>query len=154
MVSCLKIRVGLLKNQQYFITVNIHPVHRNKLTVSQCSRSRVLEKAGVAQLLKKFPKFYGHRRFHIVQCWGPRPLLNTKIWRVMPLKTPFGIGNSFITISHVRNYTHNYLLRCFTFTQLAILHANVSFYSLTVFITHLTSSHLTFRNDLRQRTYS
>jgi hypothetical protein len=39
----------------------------------------------------------------------------------MPLRTPFRLLTGFITISH------NHLLRCVTFTQLTILHANISF---------------------------
>jgi hypothetical protein len=39
------------------------------------------------------------------------------------------IVNSFLfTISHVRNYNHNYLLRFCEFTQLQSLHANIPFY--------------------------
>jgi hypothetical protein len=66
------------------------------------------------------------------------------------------IVNLFLfTISHVHNYHHNYLLRFCAFTQLQSLHANIPFYSLTVFITHLTSSHIhTSRVCLLSRTHS
>jgi hypothetical protein len=66
------------------------------------------------------------------------------------------IGNSFLfTISRLHNYNHNYLLLFCAFTQLQSLHANIPFYSLTVFITHLTSSHVhTSRVCLLPRTHS
>jgi ribonuclease BN (tRNA processing enzyme) len=53
------------------------------------------------------------------------------------------IGKWVLLVSHVvTTINYNYLLRCYTFTQLTILHANIPFYSPTVFITHLTSSHI------------
>jgi hypothetical protein len=59
------------------------------------------------------------------------------------LQTPFGLLIRLLfTISHVCNYNHNYLIHFCAFTQLQSLHANIPFYSLTVFITHLTSWHV------------
>jgi hypothetical protein len=48
--------------------------------------------------------------------------LSIILWCVTPLKTPFGLLIGLFIISHIRNYNHNYLLRCVTFTQLTILH--------------------------------
>jgi hypothetical protein len=68
----------------------------------------------------------------------------------------FRIVNSFITISrpHVTTFTHNYSLRCVTFTQLTILHLHnynhllhsytgwiLSYQLLSQIITDFTSSH-------------
>jgi hypothetical protein len=67
-----------------------------------------------------------------------------QLYRVWVLETPFWLLIRFYSQSqpHVTTFTHNYLLRLCTFTQLQSLHANIPFYSLTVFITHLTSSHV------------
>jgi hypothetical protein len=40
----------------------------------------------------------------------------------MPLETPFGL-----LIRLLQSHTYNHLLRCVTFTQLTILHANILF---------------------------
>jgi hypothetical protein len=59
-----------------------------------------------------------------------------QLYRVWVFETLFYLVLRFITISTTRNYNHNHLLRCVTFTQLTILHVNIPF---------LTSSH-TLRN--------
>jgi hypothetical protein len=77
--------------------------------------------------------------------------------RVWVLETPFWVLILFYLQSQtfVTTITHNYLLRFCAFTQLKSLHANIPFYSLTVFITHLTSSHVhTSRVCLPSRTHS
>jgi hypothetical protein len=92
---------------------------------------------------------------------GTGPLLTTKCTVFGYLVTVWIVNLFLFTISHVRNYNHNHLLRCVTFTQLTNLHANIPF---------LTSSHTlqikpsihtlhllhirAFRNDLLPRTYS
>jgi hypothetical protein len=60
--------------------------------------------------------------YSIVQCYGYLTSSNHQLYRVTPLKTPFGLLSYLITISITRNYNHNYLLRCATFTQLTIIH--------------------------------
>jgi hypothetical protein len=46
-----------------------------------------------------------------------------QLYRVTPLKTPFGLVLLlFQSQSHVTTFTHNYFLRCATFTQLTITH--------------------------------
>jgi hypothetical protein len=46
-----------------------------------------------------------------------------QLYRVTRLKTPFGLVLLlFQSQSHVTTFTHNYLLRCATFTQLTIIH--------------------------------
>jgi hypothetical protein len=51
-----------------------------------------------------------------------------QLYRVTPLKTPFGLLICFIyNLTRVTTITHNYFLRCVTFTQLTILHANIPF---------------------------
>jgi hypothetical protein len=46
-----------------------------------------------------------------------------QLYRVTPLKTPFGLVLLLLQFqSHVTTFTHNYLLRCATFTQLIITH--------------------------------
>jgi hypothetical protein len=67
----------------------------------------------------------------IVACYGTWPLL----WRVMPLKTPFCLVNSFYYSLTVRNY--NYFLHYYTFTQ---LHSNL-FTLLRVYTITLQSLH-------------
>jgi hypothetical protein len=42
------------------------------------------------------------------------------LWHVTPLNTPFGL-----VISLLQSHTYNHLVRCVTFTQLTILHANI-----------------------------
>jgi hypothetical protein len=76
-----------------------------------------------------------------------------QLYRVWVLQMTFELVIGFITISTTRNYYHNYLLRCVTFTQLTILHANIPF--LMSSHTHLTSSHIhTSRVCLLSRTHS
>jgi hypothetical protein len=54
--------------------------------------------------------------------WGKwRSSFWHQLWHVMPLRTPFRLLIGLFTISH------NHLFRCVTFTQLTILHANISF---------------------------
>jgi hypothetical protein len=63
------------------------------------------------------------------------------------------IVNSFITIfTHVTTGTHNYSLRCVTFTQLAILHVSIPFLTSTHIHTSYKHSVHTFK--LSPRTYS
>jgi hypothetical protein len=46
-----------------------------------------------------------------------------QLYRVTPLKTPFRLLIRFIyNFTHITTFTHNYLLRYVTFTQLTILH--------------------------------
>jgi hypothetical protein len=77
------------------------------------------------------------------------------LWRVTPPKTPFRLLIPLLQSQpHVTTITHNHLLRCVTFTQLAILHVRnynhllhsytgwlLSYQLLSQIITHLTSSH-------------
>jgi hypothetical protein len=45
-----------------------------------------------------------------------------QLYNVMPLETPFGLLIRLLQSQpHVTAITHNYLLRCYTFTQLTIL---------------------------------
>jgi hypothetical protein len=53
---------------------------------------------------------------------------DNQLYRVWVPETPLGLVIRFITISHVRNYNHNHLLRCVTFTQLTTLLANIPFH--------------------------
>jgi hypothetical protein len=83
------------------------------------------------------------------QFWPP-------VYRVTPLKTPFGLLIPLLqSHSHVTTFTHNYFLRCATFTQLTILYICdynhlfhpytgwlLSYQLLSQIITHFTSSHL------------
>jgi hypothetical protein len=72
--------------------------------------------------------------------------LNTsehQMWRVIPLKTLFRLLIGFIEIFTTRNY--NYVLHCYTFTQLTIFTIQ---YSILV----LTSSHI--HTSLRNSTVS
>jgi hypothetical protein len=49
-----------------------------------------------------------------------------QLYNVTPLKTPFGLLIGLFTVfTHVTTITHNYSLRCVTFTQLTILHADI-----------------------------
>jgi hypothetical protein len=60
----------------------------------------------------------------------------TPIVHVTPLKTPFGLLIPLLpSQSHVTTITHNYLLRCCTFTQLKSLHFVTT-------ITYCTLTHL------------
>jgi hypothetical protein len=77
------------------------------------------------------------------------------LWRVTPLKTPFGLLIRFIyNLTHVITITHNYLLRCVTFTQLTILHFNIPFLTSTHIHTWNKHSVHTSRVCLLSRTYS
>jgi hypothetical protein len=84
------------------------------------------------------------RVVHIVQCFGYLTTSDHQLYRVWVLERPFRLLIGFITISNhlvhsytfVTTITHNYLLRCVTFTQLTILHANIPLYSLAVSIAH------------------
>jgi hypothetical protein len=65
------------------------------------------------------------------------------VWCVTQLQTPYRLFDPLLQSQpHVTTITHNYFLRCVTFTQLRILHVPNP-YSIchTVFLTHLTSSH-------------
>jgi hypothetical protein len=74
---------------------------------------------------------------------GTRPLLTTS-YTCYATEDAGQIVNSFYynLHPHVTTITHNYLLRCVTFTQFTILHVPNP-YSIchTVFLTHLTFSH-------------
>jgi hypothetical protein len=60
---------------------------------------------------------------NIVQCYGYLTTSDHQLYRVTPLKTPFGsMLLLFQSQSHVTTFTHNYLLCCVTFTQRTILH--------------------------------
>jgi hypothetical protein len=56
-----------------------------------------------------------------------------QLYRVTPLKTPFGF---IYNLTHVTTITHNSFLRCVTFTQITIVHADIPFSHVIVFITH------------------
>jgi hypothetical protein len=72
---------------------------------------------------------------YIVQCWWFLISSEHQMYRVTPLKTPFGLVIPLLqSQSHVTTITHNYLLRCYAFTQLESLHVrkyNHSFHSCT-----------------------
>jgi hypothetical protein len=61
--------------------------------------------------------------------------------RVTPLKTPFGLALLLFQFqSHVTTITHNYFLRCATFTRLTIIHVrNYNHYSTLTRLHWLTS---------------
>jgi hypothetical protein len=65
-----------------------------------------------------------YKNLIIIYCTMLRFLTSSdhQLYRVTPLKTPFGSLIRFITIPITHNYNHNYLSRCVTFTQLTILH--------------------------------
>jgi hypothetical protein len=67
-------------------------------------------------------------KYHIVQCSGILDHFWQPVCNVTPLKTPYGLLIRYITISHITTITHNYFLRCVTFTQLTILHATIPFH--------------------------
>jgi hypothetical protein len=92
-----------------------------------------------------------------VQCCGYLITSNHQLYRVTSLKTPFGLViGLFIILTHVTTFTHNYLLRCATFTQLTIIHirdynhilhsytftlADFSAINYCLELSHFTSSH-------------
>jgi hypothetical protein len=57
--------------------------------------------------------------YDIVQCFGYLISSDHLLYRVTPLKTPFGLLIPLLqSQSHVTTITHNYFLRCYPFTQL------------------------------------
>jgi hypothetical protein len=64
-----------------------------------------------------------------------------QLYRVTPLKTPFGLLIPLLqSQSHVTTITHNYILRCYTCTQLKITYT---------FVTTITCSTLARLHSLR-----
>jgi hypothetical protein len=61
---------------------------------------------------------------YIVQCSGYLTSSDHQLYRVWVLETPFGLLIPLLQSSHlhVTTFTHNYFLRCPTFTQLTIIH--------------------------------
>jgi hypothetical protein len=75
---------------------------------------------------------------YIVQCSGFLIASTHQLYRVMPLKTPFGLLLPLLqSQSHVTTFTHNYFLRCYTCTQLTITYT---------FVTTVTFSTLALAN--------
>jgi hypothetical protein len=73
--------------------------------------------------------------------------------RVTPLKTPFRLLIPLLKSQpHVTTITHNYFLRCVTFTQLTILHAVIPF--LTSTHIHTSNKHSVHTSKISPRTYS
>jgi hypothetical protein len=70
------------------------------------------------------PRRQSHLRLTILyNVWGYSITSDHQLYRVTPLKTPFGLLiGLFQSQSHVTRFTHNYSLRCVTFTHLTILH--------------------------------
>jgi hypothetical protein len=63
-----------------------------------------------------------------------------QLYRVTPLKTPFGLLIPLLqSQSHVTTITHNYFLRCYSFTQLQSY----------TFVTRITYSTLTSVHSLQ-----
>jgi hypothetical protein len=68
-------------------------------------------------------KFEVDSKEHTGQCYGYLITFEHQLYNVTPLKTPFGLLLIlFQTQSHVTTFTHNYFLRCVTFTQLTTIH--------------------------------
>jgi hypothetical protein len=60
--------------------------------------------------------------YYIVQCWVFLIGSDHQLYRVTPLKTPFGLLSLlFQSQSHVTTITHNYFSCGYAFTQLTIL---------------------------------
>jgi hypothetical protein len=76
-----------------------------------------------------------------VQCWGYLISSDHLLYRVTPLKTPFGLVIPLLqSQSHVTTITHNCFLRCYTCTQLTITYT---------FVTTITCSTLARLHSLR-----
>jgi hypothetical protein len=79
--------------------------------------------------------------YNIVLCSGYLISCDHQLYRVTPLKTPSGLLLLlFQSQSHVTTITHNYFLRCYTCTQLAIIYT---------FVTTITCSTLTRLHSVR-----
>jgi hypothetical protein len=98
-------------------TVSSYPSVRYHLAFCNYSLCKK-RKADLAKLT-----YYTSSGFHIVQCWG---LLNQFWPPIVPcyaLKTPFGLLIPLLqSQSHVTTIIHNYLLRCYAFTQFKSSH--------------------------------
>jgi hypothetical protein len=77
-----------------------------------------------------------------------------QLCNITPLRTPFRLLIGLLqSQSHVTTITHNYFLRCTTFTQLTILHASIPFLTSTHIHTSNKHSVHTLRNCFLPRTY-
>jgi hypothetical protein len=78
----------------------------------------------VGERLQTRTKYYLE---YIVQCWGSSISSDHQLYRVTPLKTPFGLLIPLLQSSPTRNYIHsNYFLRYYTCTQLTITYTFVT----------------------------
>jgi hypothetical protein len=100
-------------------------------------------------------------------CWGHSISSDHQMYRVTPQKTTFGLLIPLLQSQpHVTTFTHNYFLRCVTFTQLTILHVRnynhllhsytftlVDFSAINYFLKLSQNLHL-HTSKLSPRTYS
>jgi hypothetical protein len=103
--------------------------------------------SAVMSLLSVCAIYILHVIKYIVQCWGHSITPDHQIYRVTPLKTPFRLLIPLLKSSPVTTFTHNYLSRCVTFTQLTILHIHNYNHYPTLTRLHWLTSQLAITNS-------
>jgi hypothetical protein len=100
---------------------NSHPRKEQKKLFSLYCVQMTLLQGDFEAYIKRFVYF------NIVQCSGTLIHSDHQLYRVTPLKMPFGLLLPLLqSQSHVTAFTQNYFLRCYSCTQLTITYSTLA----------------------------